>query len=268
MPSQALLIYFFVALAFIAFFVRKINRQLSQSWLIALIRCAVQLSLLGLILGTILKIQSLLLLSLVFTILTITASWITIERIKKKASIYLEVFVSLGIGTVLFGVCVFFVSSQDLPFTAQYIFPFLGVLLSNSISGVSLCLKSLYQFLDFKKEEIEGFLTLGLRPREVLKIYLGDLMDLALTPSMNSMAAAGIVGVPGVMAGALMSGQSVSSSIQTQIHIFITLSLSVFFSSLLCLALVLKRQKLFSGEQRQLKLIDIQLKSSELSEQI
>lgn len=243
----AISIYLFFTLIAVGLLASRISRSLRNQWWIAIVRASLQLSLLGLVLTPILKNDNWLILLALLMILNVTASFVTIERTRKKHKIYVPVFVSLFLGTLLFGLAVFLTTSPDSQFKTQFIFPFMGVLLSNSISGLSLAIKSMFQFIEIKKEEIEGYVLLGVEPNQLLKKYLPDLMDLALTPSLNAMASAGLVGVPGVMAGTLIAGQSFQNAVISQVHIFLTLSLSVFLSTTLCLFLICKKLKLFAG---------------------
>lgn len=246
-------VYLVLSLVGIFLLTYRVSFALQKQWLVSVVRATAQLSLLGFVLTPIMESKNWLILVMILITLNVSAAFVTLERTRRKNKIYGPVFISLFFGTLIFGLVVFLLTSSSTQHQTRYIFPFMGVLLSNSISGVSLAIKSLFQLIESKREEIESYVLMGFRPQQMLKKYQAELLDLALTPSLNAMASAGLVGVPGVMAGALMAGQSFKGAVVSQIHIFVTLSLSVFITASLSLYLIVKKLYLFGSKTQSLQ---------------
>ncbi len=134
------------------------------------------------------------------------------------------------------GVIVFFiivVVGESL-FNPQYAIPISGMIIGNAMTGVTLGVKTFMAKVKDSKLQIEVLLNQGAHPKEILKPIVNSALETAMLPTINSMLGMGIVSLPGMMTGQILSGESPTTAILYQIAINISLatvvSLSVFIS--------------------------------------
>jgi len=91
-------------------------------------------------------------------------------------------------------------------YTPRYVIPVLGMLLGNTMTGISLGLDTLIGAARRQKAEIEAQIALGAARFEALKPTLRRALRTGMMPIVNAMAASGIVALPGMMTGQILSG--------------------------------------------------------------
>lgn len=143
----------------------------------------------------------------------------------------LAVFLSIASS----GVCVlfFFVGAivRQNVFNPQYTIPLGGMIIGNSMTGLNLGLKSFNDNLSSSRPRIETLLNLGVTPKKILMPYVNSSLESALLPTLNSMVGMGIVSLPGMMTGQILSGTVPTTAIMYQIAIMIAICTSVCLSS-------------------------------------
>jgi putative ABC transport system permease protein len=122
----------------------------------------------------------------------------------------------------------------------QVVIPLLGMLLGNSVSGVTLAAERFDSELRQNRDLVEQRLALGATSRQAAHEALQAALRAALTPTINSMMIAGIVAIPGMMTGQLLQGADPSIALRYQIMIYIGIAGTSCLSSLLLLALRLR----------------------------
>ena len=203
--------------------------------LVASFRMTVQLVLAGLILTYIFQNPH-----PVFVLLYLAAMTVfSIHRVlSRNPQLNSRFQLAVGCSLALSGLAVlaFFVLAvvqQDL-FDPQYTIPLAGMILGNAMTGVSLALKTFVESLRSQRNRIDTLLNLGVTPRRILLPYVNTALETALLPTMNSMLGMGIVSLPGMMTGQILSGTLPSTAILYQISIMIAICacvcLSVFCS--------------------------------------
>ncbi len=132
---------------------------------------------------------------------------------------------------------VFFVKAvigTDL-FNPQYVIPLSGMIFGNTMTGMNLALKSFTESVEAEKNKVETLLNLGVKPAKILLPFVNNSLEMALLPTMNSMIGMGIVSLPGMMTGQILSGTLPMIAILYQIAIMIAICTVVclaVFSSL------------------------------------
>ena len=101
----------------------------------------------------------------------------------------------------------------------QYSIPLLGMVLGNTLNGVSLGLKTYTESLYQDRDRIEACLALGATRWEAARETVQDAIRTGLIPIVNSMMIVGIVSLPGMMTGQLMSGTEPVAAVKYQIVI-------------------------------------------------
>ncbi len=123
------------------------------------------------------------------------------------AGIHLAATASLGIGagvTALVGTAL---AVQVRPFwTPQYFIPLLGMLLGNSLTGLSLGFDRTLAHLDQRRDRVEAVLAMGGGWWEAARPVAADGIRTAMIPILNAMSAVGLVTIPGMMTGQILGG--------------------------------------------------------------
>jgi putative ABC transport system permease protein len=88
----------------------------------------------------------------------------------------------------------------------RYAIPLLGMILGNCMTGVGLGLDSLTSGLVSRRSSVEAQLMLGATRQIAAAPVTRDALRSALIPTINSMAATGVVSLPGMMSGQILGG--------------------------------------------------------------
>jgi putative ABC transport system permease protein len=126
-----------------------------------------------------------------------------------------------------------FVIVQVSFFNPQYTIPLAGMLIGNAMNGISLGLKSFMESIKNNRPQIGTMLNIGASPDAILKPHINTAIETALLPTINSMLGMGIVFLPGMVTGQILSGTLPTTAIMYQIAISISISAAV------CLAVFL-----------------------------
>ncbi|MBJ6950122.1 ABC transporter permease, partial [Vibrio cholerae] len=84
------------------------------------------------------------------------------------------------------------------------------------MTGVSLGANTFLNNMKSQRGQIEGALMLGATPKEATAPLIRDAFDSAILPTINSMVGMGIISLPGMMTGQILSGVSPFTAIQYQ----------------------------------------------------
>lgn len=211
--------------------------RINQSKLLALagIRMSVQLALAGWILTYIFKnphpmfTMFYLVGMMTFAIYRVLSQNKSLNR-RFKLAIGLSLGLS-GIFVLTFFVCV--VVGESL-FNPQYTITIGGMIIGNAMTGTALGIKTFRESFSGERNKIEVLLNMGVRPDKILLPFVNQALETALLPTLNSMLGMGIVALPGMMTGQILSGTLPNTAILYQIAIMIAICtvvcLSVFGS--------------------------------------
>lgn len=104
-------------------------------------------------------------------------------------------------------------------YTPQYAIPLLGMLLGNTMTGISLALDRMTELLHDRRGEVEQRLLLGQTWQEASRDIRRGCMRTGMMPIINSMAAAGLISLPGMMTGQILGGTPPIEAVKYQILI-------------------------------------------------
>jgi putative ABC transport system permease protein len=131
----------------------------------------------------------------------------------------------LGTGSMLLAagvVTVFGLTTQLRPdpwYDPRYAIPLLGMVLGNTMTGIALGMNTLTVNVRLRRAAIEARLALGDDRREALAPVVRQSLSTALTPIINTMAATGLVSLPGMMTGQILGGVEPVEAVKYQILI-------------------------------------------------
>lgn len=194
-----------------------------------------QLVLMGYVLVAVFKVNHLLISLGIFALMEIFAIRNIYARIKAKINLKLRrvIVISMLLGT---GVPVFFflavVINVNPWYEARYFIPIAGMLIGNSMTGIALGAERMINGMKARREWVEGALMLGATPFRASKGVVNEAFNAAILPTINSMVGMGIVFLPGMMVGQILSGVSPMIAIEYQIAIMLgilgSVSLTIF----------------------------------------
>lgn len=178
----------------------------SGNALYAIARMLIQLMLIGYFLAYIFESDSALIIAMILAVMVFSSSWIALGTIKtRRLMLYRYAFWSISLGG---GITLLFVTQGVLSLDPWYLpkimIPLAGMIFANSMNSVSLAAERL-------NAEIEKNISYD----EARNIAL----QAALIPIINSLFAVGLVSLPGMMTGQILSGVSPHIAARYQIMV-------------------------------------------------
>ena len=156
-------------------------------------RMLIQLLLIGYILTFIFETDEPIIITLVVLFMILMSAWIAMRPLKESGIYpFIVIFLSLALS----GLAVLFLISQfivDLPrwFEPSFVVPIAGMIFANSMNTVSLAGERFFIEKD-RGEDYQGSRKIAL--------------ETALIPQINALFAVGLVSLPGMMTGQILSG--------------------------------------------------------------
>ena len=130
----------------------------------------------------------------------------------------------------------------------QYAIPIMGMILGNTLTGVSLGLERITEELQSRRDQIETLLALGATRWEAFRLPAQQAVRAGMMPMINAMSVVGIVSLPGMMTGQVLAGQGPAQAIRYQIVIMFLIAAASGLGTVAIVLLAYRR--LFSAEHR------------------
>ena len=186
-------------------------------------RMVVQLTTVGLVLKALFVVQSPWLTVLVIGVMISFAGYEAYARQDR----HFTGFWSWGLGVLSMAVAALLVTALALGTAIrpdpwhhpQYAIPLLGMVLGNTLTGVSLGLERLMASTAQKRPAIEAHLLTGAPIRVAMKGCVREAMRAGMIPTINAMAATGVVALPGMMTGQILAGVAPVDAVKYQLLI-------------------------------------------------
>jgi putative ABC transport system permease protein len=196
---------------------------LERPLVIAAARMTVQLLLVGMVLKALFSHVHLGWMVLVATVMLLAAGWEVTGRQKRS----FKGAWAFGLGTVSMFISSFAVTILTLVviigptpwYEPQYAIPLLGMLLGNTMNGISVGMDRLTASAWDQRAAIEQRLMLGFTWRKAIESIRSESVRAGLIPIVNSMMAAGLVSLPGMMTGQILGGNPPMEAVKYQIMI-------------------------------------------------
>ncbi len=219
---QVALAYIFVIIVLIIVRARGIKRE--KEIVLSSVRMTLQLMLVGYLLVYLFENPNALITTGILVLMEAFAIFTVFNRFKKSLTAPLKwvIATSMSIGTVLCIVYFLVVVIRISPwYDPQYFIPISGMIIGNSMTGISLGVKTLLDGMGQQKAAVEEALILGATPQDASKTVVNSAFDAAILPTVNSMVGMGIVFLPGMMTGQILSGTLPTTAIAYQIAIML-----------------------------------------------
>ncbi len=144
-----------------------------------------------------------------------------------------QTIISISIGGCGLCIVMFFVIIVvgESPFNPQYIIPLAGMIMGNTMTAVTLAIRSLCGSISSQRVRINSMIAIGAAPKKILLPFVQSALETALLPTLNALVGMGIVSLPGMMTGQILSGTLPTTAILYQITIMIAICASVCLSA-------------------------------------
>lgn len=210
----------------------------ARSLVVAAVRMVVQLMLVGTVLLVVFRLNSPPLTLGVIALMLGAATFEAGSRQKDR----LHPLWHYGIGGGAVAVATIVISVLGLTtalrphpwYDARAAIPLTGIVLGNVMNAGSLALNALLSTMRRDQAAIEARLMLGATRRVAFAGPVRQAIRAALIPTINSMAAAGIVTMPGIMTGQLLAGMSPVAASKYQILLMFMIAGGNCLGAVLC----------------------------------
>ncbi|MEM9644003.1 MAG: iron export ABC transporter permease subunit FetB [Planctomycetota bacterium] len=202
-------------------------------------RLVVQLTLLGLVLHQIFALSHFAPVLGLGLVMTVIAGLSAVDRVSLRYdgirwTAIFAVWVSSWFTT---GIAVLLIVQPKPWFSPQVLIPLLGMVLGNSLTGISLGMDRLLSDLKGKRDEIETMLALGATRSEATRELMMGATSASMIPILYTMSVAGIVIIPGMMNGQLLAGAAPIQAVKYQIMIMFVIAAAIALGVLISLQL-------------------------------
>lgn len=225
----------YLLLVFILFLMKKAKIKQTKLLFLASFRMTLQLMIAGFVLTYIFENPNPLFLLIYLGGMIV----FTVNRVLSKNKDLEPAFKRIIAGSITLSgliVLIFFiiVVANKSILNPQYVIPIAGMLMGNTMNGVSLGLKTFKESLKSQQILINTLLNMGVKPSKILMPFVNQAIETAMLPGLNNMVGMGIVTLPGMMTGQILSGTLPSTAVLYQISIMLAItavvSSAVFFS--------------------------------------
>lgn len=195
--------------------------DIERRLLVAGFRTVAQLLLVGLVLQWVFRVGRWYIILGLLAAMTVVAGVAAVRRVHVRyPGIWLSSLISIWASSWLMGALAIFVIVPVEPwYSPQYAIPLLGMILGNTLSGISLGLDRLGGELAGSRPQVEALLALGATRWEAARGPLQQAVRTGMIPIINSMMVAGVVSLPGMMTGQLLAGVDPIEAVKYQIVI-------------------------------------------------
>lgn len=123
----------------------------------------------------------------------------------------------------------------------QYAIPLLGMILGNTMTGIALGMDTFTGTVWKQRAVIENRLALGESMHEALADCKRESVRTAMMPILNTLAVCGIVSLPGMMTGQILSGSDPAAAVRYQMMIMYMIAAAAGIGTLLTVHIISKR---------------------------
>lgn len=209
--------------------------DLEKRLAVSALRAVIQLAAVGLILERVFAIRRPLPVLAILAVMMVFAGREAVRRSRRGyPGIHFDAWLAMSLTCIVVGA----VLTQSVIgvhpwYEPQYVIPLLGMILGNSLNGVSLSLERLLEHLSARRHEVELMIAFGATRSEALSAPLRSALRTGMIPVTNIMAAAGVVALPGMMTGQILAGAPPLQAVAYQIVIMFTLAAANAMGSML-----------------------------------
>lgn len=231
--TQMIAAYFFIVI--VIFLMKILKFKPEKLIVLAATRMTLQLIIAGYVLTALFEQVSIVTTLAFLVVMLLFAIYTILNKIKNQISkefkkIIVVTLITSTVSCLLF--FMFFIIKVQPWYHPQYLIPIAGMLIGNSMNGISLAINQLVSKMKDQRPYIETALMLGADSKTATKKIASDVFEASIMPSVNSMLTTGIVFLPGMMTGQILSGSAPLTAIKYQIAILLAIFACVAISSM------------------------------------
>ncbi len=201
-----------------------LERQLAFS----AVRSLLQLIIVGYILDLVFTLNNPLAVLGILGIMIAIASIVARNRIDKKIKglLPLVLLSLLASSAFTLGYTILLIVQPVTWYEPQYVIPLAGMLFGNAMNAASLAGDRLVNTIRQNRLVIETHLSLGATPQQAIANYQREAIATSLIPTLNNMMVVGLVSLPGMFTGQVLSGANPRDAASYQILILFAIVLT------------------------------------------
>jgi len=204
----------------------------------ASVRTIVQLAAVGYLIEIIFDLGRLIFVVGILVVMLAIAAWTAVGQASRSfpgARLHSTGALAMASTATVF-VAVEYVIGVEPWWRPQYLIPLVGMMLGNGLTAVTLGLDGLMEHLVARRQSIEARLALGASSWEAILPWMRDAIRQSMIPIINTMLIVGIVKLPGMMTGQILSGVSPMQAAGYQILVMFMIAACTALSAIvMCL---------------------------------
>lgn len=195
---------------------------MERSLLLASVRTIFQLLLIGFVLEWVFHVERWYVVVGILAVMTLIAGVTAVQRNHRRyPGIWLDTIISIWASSwaITAFALLAVMSGIDNWYDPQYAIPLMGMVLGNTLNGISVGLSTFTETAFTRHDEIDTLLALGATRWEACQAPMRHALRTGMTPIINSMMVVGVVSLPGMMTGQILSGAAPEQAVKYQIVI-------------------------------------------------
>ena len=241
--SYLSLVYLLLLLVPIFLLNRRIGHSFNTHMLVAMGRMAVQLALVGVYLTWLFRYDLWWLNSLYLLLMAGVAAGSTLTHCDLR---FKQLFSPVFLGTLIPPAAMIFffngvVVRLQYLFEAKYLIAVGSMLLSNVMSSDIVALRHFFEGLKKEEKAYQYALAMGADRLSALMPWFKESVSAALGPVLARTATIGLVSLPGMMTGQILSGQSPLIAVKYQLAVMVAIFIAQYLSIHLTLWLSIRQ---------------------------
>ncbi len=198
-----------------------VSLGIHRTLLIAALRMVIQLLLVGLILRAVFALASpWITLGLVIAMIFAAAREAGSRQERRLDGRWQFVvgLATVSVPTIVITVLALVTALRPSPwYDARHAIPLAGIILGNAMNAASLTLQTAFNAAWYQRQAIDARLALGADRHTALRPILRQAVRSGILPTINTMSAAGIITLPGIMTGQILAGMDPIEAARYQI---------------------------------------------------
>lgn len=225
--------------------------RLGRSLLLASVRTILQLLLIGLVLESVFSLNKWYAVVGLLVVMTVIAGISAVGRMERRyRGAYIDSVIAISCSSWIVAAYALLVIMRDVQpwYQPQYAIPLTGMILGNSLNGISLGMNRLSEQLSTNRSQLEAMMTLGATRWEAARDSVRQAVHTGITPIINAMMVVGIVSMPGMMTGQLLAGASPWQAVLYQIVIMFLIAAATILGTVA--VVLLSYRRLFNADHQ------------------
>ncbi len=194
---------------------------LERELAVGALRAAVQLIVIGYVLLLLISHEHWASVALALAAMLGTAAVTAARRVEHGPSARVlapRALVAIGAAALVALVPVFACIVRPSPwFDARYVVPIGGMMFSSAMNVVAQVFERIFAQAHAEAATVEQWLALGATPRQALASVVRAALRAAMIPTINGLVTVGLVALPGMMTGQILSGAAPEQAVRYQI---------------------------------------------------